>query len=69
MYIKPIEIVDIATGGITTMSLRFRWLSGEGVLPILARRGAWRHPAPGSQPPQTITPFAPTAVREPVAAS
>jgi hypothetical protein len=51
------------------MSLRFRWLSGEGVLPILARRGAWRHPAPGSQPPQTITPFAPTAVREPVAAS
>jgi alkanesulfonate monooxygenase len=42
---------------------------GEGVLPILARRGAWRHPAPGSQPPQTITPFAPTAAREPVAAS
>ena len=42
---------------------------GEGVLPILAQRGAWRHPAPGSQPPRTITPFAPTAAREPVAAS
>jgi hypothetical protein len=50
------------------MSLRFHWLFGEGVLPILAQRGAWRHPAP-SPPPQAITPFAPTAAREPVAAS
>jgi alkanesulfonate monooxygenase len=23
---------------------------GEGVLPELARRGLWRHPAPGPQP-------------------
>jgi alkanesulfonate monooxygenase len=32
---------------------------GEGVLPILERRGLWRHPAPPREAPQTITPFAP----------
>jgi len=46
---------------------------GEGVLPILAEHGVWRHPAPGATAPQTITPFAPThqpaAAREPAAAS
>jgi len=33
---------------------------GEGVLPILAERGRWRHPAPPAAAPQTVTPFAPT---------
>ncbi len=33
---------------------------GEGVLPILAARGRWTHPAPGEYAPQTSTPFAPT---------
>ena len=33
---------------------------GEGVLPILARRGLWRHPAPPGDAPQTIVPFTPT---------
>ena len=33
---------------------------GEGVLPILERRGLWRHPAPPREAPQTVTPFAPT---------
>jgi alkanesulfonate monooxygenase len=31
---------------------------GEGVLPILARRGLWTHPAPAG-PTQIVTPFAP----------
>jgi alkanesulfonate monooxygenase len=42
---------------------------GEGVLPVLAERGVWRHPAPAATAPQTITPFAPTHTREPAAAS
>ncbi len=46
---------------------------GEGVLPVLAARGVWRHPAPDTSAPQTITPFAPThapaQTREPAAAS
>ncbi|MFZ0165003.1 MAG: LLM class flavin-dependent oxidoreductase, partial [Trebonia sp.] len=42
---------------------------GEGVLPILAERGRWRHPAPAAEAPQTTSPFAPTHVREPAAAS
>src|SRR5450756_258482 len=33
---------------------------GEGVLPILERRGLWRHPAPPPEPQQAYTPFAPT---------
>jgi alkanesulfonate monooxygenase len=33
---------------------------GEGVLPILERRGLWRHPAPPKDVPQTIVPFTPT---------
>jgi alkanesulfonate monooxygenase len=33
---------------------------GEGVLPILERRGRWRHPAPPREAPQTLNPFAPT---------
>jgi alkanesulfonate monooxygenase len=33
---------------------------GEGVLPILERRGLWRHPAPAREARQTHTPFAPT---------
>jgi alkanesulfonate monooxygenase len=33
---------------------------GEGVLPILERRGLWQHPAPPREAPQTVTPFAPT---------
>jgi alkanesulfonate monooxygenase len=35
---------------------------GEGVLPILERRGLWRHPAPApaKEAPLTATPFAPT---------
>jgi alkanesulfonate monooxygenase SsuD/methylene tetrahydromethanopterin reductase-like flavin-dependent oxidoreductase (luciferase family) len=40
---------------------------GEGVLPILAERGRWRHPAPAAEAPQTISPFAPA--HEPAAAS
>src|ERR1700733_1318197 len=42
---------------------------GEGVLPELRRRGRWRPPAPAAEAPQTISPFAPTHVREPAAAS
>ena len=30
------------------------------LLPILERRGLWRHPAPPREAPQTVTPFAPT---------
>ena len=33
---------------------------GEGVLPELARRGRWRHPAPGNESPQQFVPFVPT---------
>ncbi|MGH3248929.1 MAG: LLM class flavin-dependent oxidoreductase [Trebonia sp.] len=33
---------------------------GEGVLPILERRGLWRHPAPRSAPGETLSPFAAT---------
>jgi len=33
---------------------------GEGVLPILANRGLWRHPYPGGETPPTLSPFAPT---------
>ena len=33
---------------------------GEGVLPILERRGLWHHPAPSREAPQTLNPFAPT---------
>jgi len=33
---------------------------GEGVLPILERRGRWHHPAPGREAPLTLAPFAPT---------
>ena len=32
---------------------------GEGVLPILERRGLWRHPAPPKDAPQTVVPFTP----------
>jgi alkanesulfonate monooxygenase len=43
---------------------------GEGVLPILERRGLWHHPAPSREAPQTFTPFAPThPTAERVAAS
>jgi alkanesulfonate monooxygenase len=46
---------------------------GEGVLPILEKRGLWRHPAPRRADRQTSTPFAPThpvpSTREKIAAS
>jgi alkanesulfonate monooxygenase len=42
--------------------------SGAGVLPVLAARGVWRHPAPDASAPRTITPFAPARTREPTAA-
>ena len=42
---------------------------GEGVLPILAERGRWRHPAPPAEVPQTVAPFAPTHAPQPAAAS
>ena len=44
---------------------------GEGVFPILQRRGLWRHPALRNEAPQTITPFAPAhpAAPQPAAAS
>jgi len=32
---------------------------GEGVLPVLERRGLWRHPAPRHAVEQTLSPFAP----------
>jgi alkanesulfonate monooxygenase len=34
---------------------------GDGVLPILAERGRWRHPAPAAEAPQIGSPFAPTS--------
>jgi alkanesulfonate monooxygenase len=43
---------------------------GEGVLPILAARGVWRHPAPGTlDGTANVTPFAPTSGAAPAAAS
>jgi alkanesulfonate monooxygenase len=42
---------------------------GEGVLPILAERGRWRHPAPPAEVPQTVAPFAPAHAPQPAAAS
>jgi alkanesulfonate monooxygenase len=42
---------------------------GEGVLPILAGRGRWQHPAPRAEVPQTVAPFAPTRAPQPAAAS
>jgi alkanesulfonate monooxygenase len=37
---------------------------GEGVLPILRRRGRWQHPAPdGAEDSATMTPFAPAPAR------
>jgi alkanesulfonate monooxygenase len=43
---------------------------GEGVLPILAARGAWRHPAPDPVGgTANVTPFAPTSGTAPAAAS
>ena len=42
---------------------------GITVYPARAERGRWRHPAPAAEAPQTISPFAPTHVREPAAAS
>jgi alkanesulfonate monooxygenase len=33
---------------------------GEGVLPVLERRGLWRRPAPPPDPPQQSIPFAAT---------
>jgi alkanesulfonate monooxygenase len=46
---------------------------GEGVLPILEKRGLWRHPAPGREAGQTTSPFALTyagsSTREKIAAS
>ena len=32
---------------------------GEGVLPILERRGLWQHPAPRADVPQAVAAFAP----------
>jgi alkanesulfonate monooxygenase len=46
---------------------------GEGVLPILEKRGLWRHPAPRREARQTTSPFAPThagpSTREKIATS
>src|SRR6201995_5336462 len=43
---------------------------GEGVLPILAARGRWQHPAPGTvDDTPNVTPFAPTSGAAPAAAS
>ncbi len=33
--------------------------SGEGVLPVLERRGPWRHPAPSPDTGQVLSPPAP----------
>ena len=33
---------------------------GEGVLPILRRRGRWQHPAPADEDDNGLVPFAPT---------
>ena len=43
---------------------------GEGVLPILERRGLWQHPAPPRDVPQTVVPFTPIhpAAAQPAAA-
>jgi alkanesulfonate monooxygenase len=47
---------------------------GEGVLPILEKRGRWRHPAPRGEAQRAFTPFAPineepsTSPREKIAA-
>jgi alkanesulfonate monooxygenase len=43
---------------------------GEGVLPILAARGRWQHPAPETvDDTPNVTPFAPTSGAAPAAAS
>ena len=43
---------------------------GEGVLPVLAARGLWRHPAPEAlDGTANVTPFAPTSGAAPAAAS
>jgi len=42
---------------------------GEGVLPILGRRGLWRHPAPARDAPLTVVPFTPTDPNAPPAAT
>jgi alkanesulfonate monooxygenase len=43
---------------------------GEGVLPILAARGVWQHPAPETlDGTANVTPFAPTSGAAPAAAS
>ena len=43
---------------------------GEGVLPILAARGVWQHPAPEAvDDTANVTPFAPTSGAAPAAAS
>ena len=43
---------------------------GEGVLPILAARGVWQHPAPeAADGTVNATPFAPTSGSAPAAAS
>jgi alkanesulfonate monooxygenase len=34
---------------------------GEGVLPILRRRGRWQHPAPADEDDNGLVPFAPTS--------
>jgi hypothetical protein len=58
MYIKPIEKV-----GIIDPRLEAAYWFAEGVLPILERRGWWRHPAPGRVAGQTHPPFAPANVQ------
>jgi alkanesulfonate monooxygenase len=72
-------IQEYANAGITEFilsgypHLEEAYWFGEGVLPILERRGLWRHPAPPRTEAQAISPFAPThaqpGTREKIAAS
>ena len=62
-------IEEYAAAGITEFILsgyphleEAYWFA-EGVLPILERRGRWRHPAPRRVAGQTLAPFAPTSVQ------
>ena len=56
MYIKSIGKVGISGYPHPEESYWF----GEGVLPVLDRRGLWRHPAPPRDTEQAPSPFAAT---------
>jgi hypothetical protein len=70
MYIKSIQKVGIY--GVTMFIMsghpdrEASYWFGAGALPVSARRGPWRHPAPPRDAEQTPSPFAP-AHAEPIA--